>query len=355
MGIDPFERVQLGRAPVHVWRFGLGLAALSGLFREVTDEEAATVLDRAWDVGVRYYDTAPLYGYGLGERRLGRLLQRHPADGWTVSSKVGRLLYPVAEIEADPTLEPDRPAVDIPDFDPHEGYFKGAPDERPVFDYSYDGVMRSVEESLRRTGLERIDILWIHDPDAHWEQAIGGAFPALADLRSQGVVSAIGVGMNQAPMLARFVREGDFDAIMCAGRYTLLDQVALDELFPICAERGTVIVAAGVMNSGLLANPGPNARFDYAPAPPALLDKALAIKAVCERHGVPLRAAALQFVFGHSLVVSVVAGVRSISHLDDAIENLRWPIPEALWDELKEQGLIAAGVPTPASEPPAVS
>ncbi len=352
MGVDPFERVRLGRAPVHVWRFGLGLAALSGLFREVSDAEASTVLDRAWEVGVRYYDTAPLYGYGLGERRLGRLLQRHDPAEWTISSKVGRLLYPPAQIEADACLEPDRPAVDIPDFDPHEGYFKGAPDERPVFDYSYDGVMRSVEASLRRTGLERIDIFWIHDPDAHWEQAIGGAYPALADLRSQGVVSAIGVGMNQAPMLARFAREGDFDALMCAGRYTLLDQTALDELFPVCAERGTVIVAAGVMNSGLLANPGPTALFDYAPAPPALLDKALAIQAVCERHGVPLRAAALQFAFGHRLVVSVVAGVRSIAHLDDAIENLRWPIPDVLWVELKDQGLIAAAVPTPSGEGP---
>jgi D-threo-aldose 1-dehydrogenase len=266
LGIDPFERVQLGRAPVHVWRFGLGLAALSGLFREVSEEEAMTVLDRAWEVGVRYYDTAPLYGYGLGERRLGRLLGEPPGSVHTVSSNVGRLLYPVARIEADASLEPDRPAVDIPDFDPHEGYFKGAPDERPVFDFSYEGVMRSVEDSLLRTGLDRIDIFWIHDPDLHWDQAIDGAYRALADLRSQGAVSAIGVGMNHTGMLARFAREGEFDALMCAGRYTLLDQTALDELFQVCEERGTVIVAAAVMNSGLLANPTPQAKFDYAPA-----------------------------------------------------------------------------------------
>ena len=347
MSIDPFERVRLGRSAVEVRRFGLGMAALSGLFREVTDEEAARVLDRAWDIGVRYYDTAPLYGYGLGEERLGRLLQPRQPGSYAVSSKVGRLLYTIDEIEADPSLEPDRPAVDIPGFDPLEGYFKGAPDERPVFDYSYDGVMRSVEDTLRRTGLERVDIFWIHDPDDHWAEAIAGAIPALVDLRSQGVIGGIGVGMNQAAMLTRFVREADLDAVMCAGRYTLLDQAALAELLPACEERGIAVVAAAVMNSGLLANPTPEAKFDYAPAPPELLRRALAIKDACERHGVPLRAAALQFVFGHPAVVSVVAGVRSVSHLDDAVTNLQHPIPTALWDELRAAGLLPESVPTP--------
>lgn len=347
MSIDPFERVPLGGASVDVRRLGVGMAALAGLFREVSDEEAEVVLEHAWNEGVRYFDTAPLYGYGVGEERLGRLLTRHDHGDFTISSKVGRLIYPIEVIDADPTLEPDRPAVDIPGFDPREGYFKGAPPQRPVFDYSYDGVMRSVEESLRRTGLERIDIFWIHDPDMHWEQAITGAYPALAQLRSEGVVSAIGVGMNQAEMLARFVREGDFDAVMCAGRYTLLDQVALSGLFPACEDRGTAVVAAAVMNSGLLANPTPDSKFDYAPAPPALLARALAIKDVCERNGVPLRAAALQFVFGHPQVVSVVAGVRSVAHLDDAVTNLQWDIPAALWDELRTEGLLPEDVPTP--------
>ncbi len=347
MSIDPFERVPLGRAPVDVWQLGVGMAALSGLFREVSDEEAAVVLDHAWSEGVRYYDTAPLYGYGVGEERLGRMLAGHDHADYTVSSKVGRLIYPIEAIDADPTLEPDRPAVEIPGFDPREGYFKGAPPQRPVFDYSYDGVMRSVEDSLARMGLERIDIFWIHDPDMHWQQAIGGAYPALDELRSQGVVRAIGVGMNQAEMLARFVREGDFDAVMCAGRYTLLDQGALRELFPACRERGTVVVAAGVMNSGLLANPHPDSKFDYAPAPPDLLRRALAMKDLCERHGVSLRAAAMQFVFGHPLVVSVVAGVRSIPHVDDAIANMRWDIPAQLWDEFRAEGLLPEEVPTP--------
>ena len=347
MSIDPFERVRLGGSSVEVRRFGMGMAALSGLFRPVADDEAAEVLDRAWELGVRYFDTAPVYGYGLGEERLGRLLRSRQPGTYTISSKVGRLLYPLEAIDADPSLEPDRPAVDIPDFDPREGYYKGTSDLRPVFDYSYDGILRSVEESLRRTGLEHIDILWVHDPDFHWETAISGAIPALVDLRSEGVVGAIGVGMNQAGMLARFVREADIDAVMCAGRYTLLDQAALEELLPACVERGTVVVAAAVMNSGLLADPTPEARFDYAPAPPELLARALAIKDVCERNGVPLRAAALQFVFGHPQVVSVVAGVRSVAHLDDAVANLQWDTPAALWDELRMEGLLPENVPTP--------
>ena len=177
-----------------------------------------------------------------------------------------------------------------------------------MYDYSYDGIMRSVEASLRQTGLERLDILWIHDPDTHWEEAIGGAYPALHRLREQGVVSGIGAGMNQAEMLVRFAREGDFDAFMCAGRYTLLDQPALTDLLPLCREKHIGIVIAGVMNSGLLANPSPESHFDYGPAPREWIDKALRLKAVCERHGVPLRAAAWQFVYAHPAVTTVVWG-----------------------------------------------
>ena len=347
MSIDPFERVQLGRASVDVSRLGLGVAALAGLFREVTDEEAAVALEHAWSAGIRYYDTAPYYGYGLGERRLGQMLEGRDHGGFTVSSKVGRLILPIAQIEADPSLEPDRPTVDIPGFDPREGYFKGTTDERPVFDFSYDGIMRSLEDSLQRTGLDRIDILWVHDPDAHWDQAISGAIPALVALREQGVVSAIGVGMNNAGVLTRFVREAELDAVMCAGRYTLLDQGALDDLFPACQERGTAVVAAGVMNSGLLANPHPDSKYDYAPAPPALLARALAMKDLCRRHGVPLRAAALQFVFGHPLVVSAVIGARKIPHVDDAIASMQRQIPAQLWDDLRSEGLLPEDVPTP--------
>jgi D-threo-aldose 1-dehydrogenase len=207
--------------------------------------------------------------------------------------------------------------------------------------------MRSVESSFERLGIDRIDALWIHDPDTHWEDAIGGAFPAMAKLREQGVVSCIGAGMNQAQMLARFAREGDFDAFMCAGRYTPIDQIAMDELFPLCQEKGIAIVIGGAMNSGLLADPKPDSHFNYGPASQEWLDKALAVKAVCERHGVPLRAAALQFPYAHPIVSCLVAGVRTIAHLDDTMENLAFPIPDALWEELKAEGLVRQDAPTP--------
>jgi D-threo-aldose 1-dehydrogenase len=351
------EVVPLGRTQLSVGRLGFGMAPLGGLYSPVTDEQAATVLAHAWDLGIRYYDVAPLYGYGQAEVRLGRMLRQHPRDEFVVSTKVGRLLYPLAEVKAHPELDRDFQRLgsvtgiggESGGEDLNDWYYRGVPDVRPVYDYSYDAIMRSVESSLKRTGLPRLDILWIHDPDTHWEQAIGGAYPALADLRSQGVVSAIGAGMNQSEMLTRFALEGDFDAFMLAGRYTLLDQRALDDLLPVCLEKNIAIVIAGVMNSGLLANPTPESHFDYGPATEAQewLDKALRIKAVCERNGVPLRAAALQFVYAHPAVATVVAGVRTIAHLDDTVENLQVEIPDALWVELRAEGLLHPEAPTP--------
>lgn len=357
MPVDPRELAQLGRTPLKVARLGFGMAPLGGLYAAVSDEDAAQTLDHAWDMGIRYYDVAPLYGYGQAEARLGRLLQTKPRDEFVISTKVGRLLYPLDEVIANPSLDRDWQrlgsvtgiggADDEPDEGLNDWYYRGVPDVRPVYDYSYDGVMRSIEASLKRTGLDRLDILWIHDPDAHWEQAIGGAYPALAELRSQGVVTAIGAGMNQAEMLTRFAREGDFDAFMCAGRYTLLDQRALEELLPVCVEKNIGIVIAGVMNSGLLANPSPESHFDYAPAPKEWIDRALRLKTVCDRNDVPLRAAALQFVFAHPAVVTVVAGVRKVSHLDDTAAMMQVPIPDALWEELRAEGLLAPDAPTP--------
>lgn len=356
MTVDPTQVVPLGRTQLKVTKLGFGMAPLGGLYAPVTDDEAAVTLAHAWDLGIRYYDAAPLYGYGQAERRLGRMLARHPRDQFVVSTKVGRLLYPLDVVLADPTLDRDWQRLGSvtavgPDAAPAEElndwYYRGVPDVRPVYDYSYDGVMRSVESSLERTGLDRLDILWIHDPDTHWEQAIGGAYPALAHLREQGVVSAIGAGMNQAEMLARFAREGDFDAFMCAGRYTLLDQPALTELLPLCVEKGIAIVIAGVMNSGLLANPSPESHFDYGPAPRVWIEKALRLKAVCEGHGVPLRAAAIQFAFAHPAVVTMAAGVRTVAHLDDTVAMMTFPIPDALWEDLRAQGLIPAEAPTP--------
>lgn len=356
MSINPFERVKLGRTKLEVTKLGFGMAPLGGLYSPVSDDQAVEVLGHAWDMGIRYYDAAPLYGYGLAEQRLGRMLTKRSRSEFVISTKVGRLLYPLGEVLAHPEWDRDWQRLgsvtgvgpdETPPEELNDWYYRGVPDFRPVYDYSYDGIMRSVEASLKRTGLDRLDILWIHDPDTHWEQAIGGAYPALAKLRSEGVVSAIGAGMNQAEMLARFAREGDFDAFMCAGRYTLLDQPALTELLPLCVQKGIAIVIAGVMNSGLLANPSPESHFDYGPAPKEWIDKALGIKAVCERNGVPLRAAALQFVFAHPAVATVVAGVRTIAHLDDTVTMMQHPIPDVLWDELRSEGLLLPEAPTP--------
>ena len=233
-------------------------------------------------------------------------------------------------------------------LDGRDDAFYARPDTvKLVFDYSADGVRRSIEESLERLGLDRVDIALIHDPDRHWEQAIGEAWPALARMRDEGTIRAVGVGMNQSAMLARFAREGDFDVFLLANRYTLLDQSALADLLPICVERGIGILLGGVMNSGVLADPRPDSRFDYRPAPPEIVERALRIGAVCERHGVPLRAAAIQFPLAHPAVTSLVAGVRRIDHLEEYPAAMARHIPASLWAELRSEGLLAAEAPVP--------
>jgi D-threo-aldose 1-dehydrogenase len=217
-----------------------------------------------------------------------------------------------------------------------------------VFDYSADGVRRSLEESLGRLGLDRVDIVLIHDPDDHWQAAIGEAYPALHRLREEGVVRAIGAGMNQVAMLTRFVRETDIDVVLVAGRYTLLDQAALDELLPTCRERRVGVLVGGVMNSGVLASPQDGAQFDYRPASATVVERARRLSAVCERHDAPLRAAAVQFPLANPAVAGVVAGVRRADHLEEYPELLRRTIPAALWQDLREQGLIRAEAPVPA-------
>jgi D-threo-aldose 1-dehydrogenase len=345
MDIDPFESVPLGRANVRVTRLGFGCAPIGGLYRAVSDEAAADVLGHAWGIGIRYFDVAPLYGYGSAERRLGLELAGRPRQSFTVSTKVGRLLYPRDSIPAGADV--DHQAVG----EGEDAFYIDPPPVRPVFDYSHDGILRSVESSLERLGLNRIDILFIHDPDDHWEAAIGGAYPALARLRADGTVGAIGVGMNQAEMLARFAREGDFDAFLVAGRYTLLDQAALPELLPLCVEKGIAVVLGGVMNSGLLADPRPGATFNYVAADAGQIARAQRIGAVCERHAVPLKAAAVQFPLAHPAVASLVAGVRQVEHLDEYSRLMRWPIPADLWSELKAEGLLAIEAPTPVGTP----
>jgi D-threo-aldose 1-dehydrogenase len=311
-----------------VTRFGLGTAPLAGLYEAVPEDQALEVIERAWEAGIRNFDTAPLYGHGLAELRLGKALRYKPRDEYVLASKVGRLL------RADAPPEPGQS-------------FRGVPPVNPVFDFSYEGVMRSVDESLERLQLGRIDILHIHDPDHHYQEALNGAFKALNQLRSEGVVRAVGAGMNQAEMLVRFIREGSFDCFLLAGRYTLLDQVALKELLPACLERDISIIAAGVYNSGILADPAPGARYNYVPAPETLLERARRIQSVCERHGVPLKAAAVQFPMGHPAVSCVVVGCRSVNHLDESLDMFKVEIPPELWQDLKHEGLLPIDAPTP--------
>jgi D-threo-aldose 1-dehydrogenase len=281
----------------------------------VSDEDAHQVVEAAWQAGIRYFDTAPLYGHGLAERRLGAVLRTKPRDEFVISTKVGRLL----RLGAKP--EPGQA-------------FQGAPPLNPVFDFSYDATMRSVEESLERLGLDRVDVLLIHDPDAHFEEALGGAYRALDRLRADGTVKAIGAGMNQSEMLVRFAREADFDCFLLAGRYTLLDRSGERELLPLCVEKGISVIAGGVFNSGILAGPGPGSRYNYQPAPPDVIDRAKKIKAECERHGVDMKAAALQFPLRHPAVASVLTGCRSVAELEENARLLKVPIPDDLWADL---------------------
>jgi D-threo-aldose 1-dehydrogenase len=313
-------RRKLGRSGVEVTELALGGAAIGNLYAEVDEATAAATVDAAWNGGIRLFDVAPHYGLGLAERRLGAALAARPRDEYVISTKVGRLLVPVAE----PVGRDD------------DGFAVPAAYERH-FDYSADGVRASIEASLGRLGLDRIDIALIHDPDDHEEQAFAEAYPALERLRAEGVVRAIGAGMNQAEMLTRFVTDTDVDVVLLAGRYTLLDQRAAQALLPAAQERGVSVMAGGVFNSGLLASPGPGARYDYRAAPAALIERARAIEATCGRYGVPLRAAAARFPLRHPAVATVLIGARTPQEITEAVALRRLAIPDALWDALAAQ------------------
>jgi len=285
------------------------------LFEAVADDEALRVVEAAWQSGIRFFDTAPLYGQGLAEKRLGEVLRSKPRDEFILATKVGRLLR--ADAPPDPTQS-----------------YKGAPPLNPVFDFSYDGVMRSVEESLERLGLDHVDVLHIHDPDDHYEEALSGAYRALDQLRAEGTIKAVGAGMNQAEMLARFARAADFDCFLLAGRYTVLDRTGARELLPLCVERNIAIVAGGVFNSGILANPKPGATFDYRTAPEAMVRRAAQLNEICQGHGVPLKAAAIQFPLRHPAVPTVLTGCRSVAEVEENVRMFQTPVPEDLWREL---------------------
>ncbi|MEA9984265.1 aldo/keto reductase [Subtercola sp. RTI3] len=327
------------RTGVTVTELGFGAAQFGNLYRETTRADADGAFAEAWAGGIRYFDTAPHYGLGLSERRLGALLQTVPHDEFTLSTKVGRLIV-------------DNPGGEGLD---DEGFVVPATLRRQ-WDFSADGVRRSLDESLERLGLDRIDIVYLHDPDDFFDQALTEAIPALIALREQGVIGAVGAGMNQSHLLTEFVRRADIDVVMLAGRYTLLEQGAQADLLPLALERGVSVVAAGVYNSGLLSSPRPaaDAMYNYEPAPPELLARTNAIADVCERHGVSLPVAAIAFALGHPAVVSAVLGVRTVSQVDDTLARFETPVPDALWSDLEQAGLVAAlPAATPGARPAA--
>jgi D-threo-aldose 1-dehydrogenase len=297
------------------------------------DDTAERTVAAAWELGIRWFDTAPHYGLGLAERRLGRALQGRPREAYVLSTKVGRRLDPVGDPSGD---------------DRANGFVVPATHVRR-WDFSADGVRRSLEESLGRMGLDRVDVVLVHDADDHVEWALREAVPALVALREQGVVGAVGVGMNAAPPLARFVTESDIDTVLLAGRYTLLEQTALDDLLPLCSVRGVSVLAGGVFNSGLLARsrPDESATYDYAPAPKHLIERAHRLADVCERHGATLPQAALQFPLGHDAVSAVVVGARSPEEVEADVALGTTAVPTALWSDLVREGLLDARAPLP--------
>jgi D-threo-aldose 1-dehydrogenase len=321
------DTVEIGRTGLRVTRLGLGGVALSGA-PPATDphvpspeSEALSLIRRSLDLGLNYLDTAPMYGVGHSERRYGQALHGIPRDRYVLSTKVGRVLRPGAEGQT-----------------------------TWAFDFSREGARASFESSLDRLGLERVDIVFVHDPDEHYEAALAGAFPVLRELRADGRIRAIGAGMNQWQMELAFAREGYNDCFLLAGRYTLLDQTALPEFLPYCVEHHISVVAGGPYNSGILAvGPRAGATFNYRAAPPEVMDKAARIAQVCERHRVPLKAAALQFILAHPAIASVIPGARSVAEVEENARMVELAIPGELWAELKEARLIAAEAPTPGA------
>lgn len=332
---------EVGKTGLMVTRLGLGGAGLGGLYSDVSKDMARETVQRSFALGARYFDTAPLYGHGKSEMSLGHGLQGLDRDRLVISTKVGRVLVPV-------------------ESHPQAGQFVNPPPLQPVFDYSRDGILRSLEESLQRLRLDRVEIAFMHDPDAgqaiadqddvepvHFRQAMDEAYPTLDRLRSEGVLKAIGVGMNQWQALARFARDGDFDCFLLAGRYTLLDQSALPTLMPLCEEKHISLILGGPYNSGVLASDlSPGATYFYSEAPADVLDRARGVKAVCDRHRVPLKAAALQFGLAHPAVASTIPGGRSPEEVKENVRMVEHDIPHDLWAELKQGGFLPDAAPT---------
>lgn len=341
--MDPLAKRRLGKSGVEVTRLGFGGAPLGELFVRVGEDDARATLAAAWNAGIRYFDTAPWYGRGQSEHRFGRFLYERPRGDFVLSTKVGRILRP-----------PRNPET----FD--TGFWAGGLHFDHVFDYSYDGIMRAFEDCLQRLGLNRIDLLVIHDLDfwhhtveakvqAYLAQLATSGWRALDELRGAGVVRGLGAGINELGMIPRFLDLVDLDFFLVALRYTLMEHDTLDTELPYCERRDVGIVIGGVFSSGITATgPVPGAKYNYADATPEVLDKVRRIEAVCRRHGVPLPAAALQFPFGHACVASVIPGGFKPEHVLANVGHMRHPIPADLWAELKAERLIRADAPTPA-------
>jgi D-threo-aldose 1-dehydrogenase len=303
---------------------GLGCAAMGNLYREVTDDQARETFEAAWNAGVRLYDVAPHYGLGVAEQRLGELLATVARDDVLVSTKVGRL------------LEHDAGGENAPDT---QG-FAVSTDLRRVIDFSGDGVLRSVEDSLSRLNLERLDIVLLHDPDDHIEEAMAAAYPALERLRAEKLVQAIGVGTNRSAVAERFVRDSDIGVVLIAGRWTLLDQSAGESLLPLCLARGVDVLVGGVLNSGILGDehPDESSRYNYRPVQPEVLTRAQALAAACAAQGLSLPHSATAFAARHPAVTAVLVGARSASEVQTAVDALRGDLDQATLDALAAVG-----------------
>ena len=338
--MKPSDKRVFGRSGLNVTAFAFGTAPIGNFLRPMDEQTADAMIQTAWDAGIRFYDTAPMYGHGLSELRAGYSLRWKKRDEFVLASKVGRVLKPAKRSEID--------------FAP----WSNAAPNTMNFDYSYDGTMRSFEDSLQRLALEHIDMLFIHDIDRFtrgdeqpevFRQAMDGCWRALEKLRSEGVVKAIGVGVNEWQVCHEALKQRDFDCFLLAGRYTLLEQEALDEFLPLCVERGAAVLVGGGFNSGILATGAvPGAKYNYSPAPKPVMEKVAKIEEVCRAHGVPLPAAALQFVVAHPAIPSFCAGTRTVQQLEQNLAWFSFPIPSEFWADLKKKGLLREDAPVPA-------
>jgi D-threo-aldose 1-dehydrogenase len=314
------EKVQLAKAGLEITRLSFGTAPLGGLYTSIPESDADEVVATAFSAGINYFDTAPLYGHGRAEIRLGRGLARATVP-FVLSTKIGEVLNPTENADTSWFADADRGL-------------------QPVFDFSREGVLRSIDESLQRLGVDHIDIVYIHDPDNHVEVALNESYPVLHELRSQGVIKAIGIGMNQWTVPTRFVNETDIDIVLVAGRYSLLDQSAQHQLFPAALRKNVAVIVGGVYNSGVLANPNPGSTYDYLPASEEIIARARVVRDVLSEYNVSLTAAAMQFPIRHPAVSAVLTGARSAKELLSNIEDFDRPIPDEIWKVLEDRGLV---------------